>query len=78
MNKDISIIQNKLMANLERLDNENIDLKNEVARSNAISQLANTYIKTCNLALRVDEVAERKGVTTEKLNEMLGFNNEEK
>lgn len=43
------------MNNLERLDNIDNDLKDEVARSNAISQLANTYIKTCNLIIRVEE-----------------------
>lgn len=55
MNKDIKKIQDKLMNNLERLDNEKDNLSDEVARSNAISQLANTYIKTCNLMIRVEE-----------------------
>ena len=55
MNADIKIIQEKLMNNLERLDNEADNLSDEVARSNAISQLANTYIKTCNLIIRVEE-----------------------
>lgn len=55
MNKDIKTIQEKLMNNLERLDNETENLSDEVARSNAISQLANTYIKTCNLVIRVEE-----------------------
>jgi hypothetical protein len=43
------------MNNLDRLDNEKDNLSDEVARSNAISQLANTYIKTCNLIIRVEE-----------------------
>lgn len=43
------------MENLERLNNEDVDVSEEVARSNAISQLANTYIKTCNLVIRVEE-----------------------
>lgn len=55
MNKDIEKIQEKLMNNLERLDSEVENLSDEVARSNAISQLANTYIKTCNLIIRVEE-----------------------
>lgn len=55
MNEDIKKIQDKLMNNLERLDNEKDNLSDEVARSNAISQLANTYIKTCNLVMRVEE-----------------------
>ena len=55
MNENIKTIQDKLMKNLERLDNIDNDLKDEVARSNAVSQLANTYIKTCNLIIRVEE-----------------------
>lgn len=55
MNKEIKNIQERLMRNLERLDNAKDDISNEVARSNAISQLANTYIKTCNLVIRVEE-----------------------
>lgn len=55
MNSNIKLIQEKLMNNLERLDNETDNLSDEVARSNAISQLANTYIKTCNLIIRVEE-----------------------
>ena len=31
--------------NLERLDSANDNISEEVARSNAISQIANTYIK---------------------------------
>lgn len=55
MNDNIKTIQDKLMNNLERLDNEKENIEEEVARSNAISQLANTYIKTCNLIIRVEE-----------------------
>lgn len=55
MNKKIEFIQAKLLSNLDRLDKEDTDIQNEVARSNAISQLANTYIKTCNLIIRVEE-----------------------
>lgn len=55
MEKDIKTIQGKLMDNLERLDKAGDNLKDEVARSNAISQLANTYIKSCNLVIRAEE-----------------------
>lgn len=55
MNKEIKIIQEKLIKNLKRLDKESENINDEVARSNAISQLANTYIKTCNLVIRVEE-----------------------
>ena len=55
MNKNIEIIQEKLINNLMRLDEEKNNLKEEVSRSNAISQIANTYIKTCNLVIRAEE-----------------------
>lgn len=55
VDNNIKEIQRTLMNNLERLDKENVNLSDEVARSNAISQLANTYIKTCNLVIRVEE-----------------------
>ena len=55
MDKNISIIQDKLMNNLERLDTAEGNLSEEVSRSNAVSLLANTYIKSCNLIIRVEE-----------------------
>lgn len=55
MNKDIKTIQEKLMSNLERLDSAKENISEEVARSNAISQIANTYIKSCNLVIRAEE-----------------------
>ena len=55
MNENIRIIQETLMINLDRINNENDNLRDEVARSNAVAQLANTYIKTCNLVIRVEE-----------------------
>lgn len=55
MEKDIKEIQEKLMNNLERLDRANDNISEEVARSNAVAQIANTYIKSCNLVIRVEE-----------------------
>lgn len=56
MNQDIERIQVALLNNLNRLDNaDQEDITTEVARSNAISQIANTYIKSCNLVIRVEE-----------------------
>jgi len=55
MENALKTIQEKLLNNLERLDKESDNINDEVARSNAISQLANTYIKTCNLVIRVEE-----------------------
>ena len=55
MENDIKTIQGKLMNNLERLDSATNNISEEVARSNAISQIANTYIKSCNLIIRAEE-----------------------
>lgn len=55
MNKELKKIQEKLINNLERLDKETENIEKEVARSNSISQLANTYIKSCNLIIRIEE-----------------------
>lgn len=55
MKDNIKDIQLKLINSLERLDKAKDDLNEEVARSNAISQLANTYIKSCNLIIRAEE-----------------------
>lgn len=55
MDNQFKNIQQKLIASLDRLDSAKENISNEVARSNAISQLANTYIKTCNLIIRVEE-----------------------
>ena len=56
MNNDIKNIQSKLLNSLEILSNATKDnLELEVARSNSVAQLANTYIKSCNLIIRVNE-----------------------
>ena len=56
MNGDIKNIQSKLLNALEILTNATKDnLELEVARSNSVAQLANTYIKSCNLIIRVNE-----------------------
>lgn len=58
MKDEIKTIQKKLIDSLKRLDNADENISEEVARSNAMSQLANTYIKTCNLIIRVEESKE--------------------
>jgi len=55
MDNNIKFIQDKLIDSLSRLDGASDTLMEEVARSNAVSQLANTYIKACNLIIRVEE-----------------------
>ena len=58
MQNEIKDIQKKLLDSLKRLDDADENITEEVARSNAVSQLANTYIKTCNLIIRVEESKE--------------------
>ena len=58
MKNEIKTIQKKLIDSLKRLDVADENITEEVARSNAISQLANTYIKTCNLIIRVEDAKE--------------------
>lgn len=68
MEKDIKKIQETLMNNLERIDTAKDNINEEVARSNAVSQLANTYIKSCNLVIRAEE---SKVVIRNKINDVI-------
>lgn len=68
MENDIKKIQETLMNNLERLDNAQDNVSEEVARSNAVSLIANTYIKSCNLIIRVEE---SKNVIKNKINDVI-------
>lgn len=56
MNNDIENIQRKIIKSIEKLDCEDENVAQEVARANAISLLSNTYIKSCNLVIRVEEL----------------------
>lgn len=58
--KAISYIQEKLLINLERLNEEEDDLKKEISRSKAISQIANTYIKVCNMKIVLENIENNK------------------
>ena len=59
MNFDnIERIQDTLMLELDRLNQDNVDSL-EVARSNAISNTALTYIKAENLKIRIEETKEK-------------------
>lgn len=68
MENDIKKIQETLMNNLERLDNAQDNVGEEVARSNAVSLIANTYIKSCNLIIRVEE---SKTIIKNKINDVV-------
>lgn len=75
-NNKIISIQGMLMREMKRLDDNEYMAsqgKDEVLRSNALTNNATAYIKAVNVQLRIKEVAERNSVTTEKLGKDLGI-----
>jgi len=76
MNNKLIIIQEMLIGELKRLNEENID-KNEISRSNAMSSTAMTYIKTINLGLRIKEVANKNQMSVNSLKKELGIDEKE-
>lgn len=79
VNNNIIQIQEYLMRELKRLDDDKYmghNGKAEVARSNALAQSANTFIKSVNLGLRVIEVAKANEQTKDSLSKELGVVNE--
>ncbi len=75
-NNNIIEIQEMLMREMKRLDNDAImqrEGKEEVARGNALSQSANTFIKSVNLGLRVIEVADKTNTNKTTLAKELGI-----
>lgn len=62
-NKDINIIQETLMRDLARLDNDDLIKQNgqiEIARSNALSKTASTYIQSVALVLKVESAKKKQ------------------
>lgn len=79
MNNKIIKLQEILMKEIERLDDDKtMEIKgaNEVARSNAITNSVNTYLKAVNVNIRVKEIADKTQVTKDGLNKELGITNE--
>lgn len=77
MNNNLIKIQEMLMRQMERLDDNNlmnISGKEEVARGNTLSQNANTFLKSVNVGIRVIELAEKTGIKKEQLSNELGIN----
>ena len=75
-NNKIIAIQEMLMREMNRLDDNEYMAsqgKDEVLRSNALTNNATAYIKAINVQLRIKEIAERNNVTTEKLGKELGI-----
>ena len=81
MNKTLIIkMQDVLDRELDRLDNDtymNVHSKEEVVRSSAISQSANTIIKTIGLNMKIMKMAENTNTTIEELNDKIGITTNE-
>ena len=60
MNEEIDLIQEKLIKSIEKLDSESENVLQEISRANAIALLSNTYIKSCNLIIRVEELKNKE------------------
>ena len=79
MTNNLIKIQEMLMRQMERLDDNNLmdeKGKDEVARGNALSQSAVTFLKSINVGIRVIEMSERMGTQRKQLTNELGIDNE--
>lgn len=75
-NNKIIAVQEMLMRQMERLDDNELMKKSgieEIARSNAMSNNATTYIKAINTTLRVMETANKNEQTANSLMKSLGI-----
>ena len=80
MNNKLNEIQEMLINQMKRLDNNEImkeDAKVEIARGNALSQNATTFIKSVNLGIRVLEISKKYDIQTNNLTRDLGLYDEE-
>lgn len=67
LNNNIEKIQKTILANIEKIDKCDGEIAKEIGRSNAISRLANAYIQTCNLSIRLKHSTNSlKGLLNEK------------
>lgn len=78
-NNVIRKMQSVLTRELERLDSDdhmNTRSKEEVQRSSAISQSANTILKTISIDMKIMKMAEQMGMTANELKDKLGVTSE--
>lgn len=73
-------IQETLLSEISRLDKLTLDEKTgiEIARSNALTNTALTYLKSINTQLRIKEVAQKNSQAKGALEKELGISNEKK
>ena len=76
MTNNLIKIQEMLMRQMARLDDNKLmetNGRDEVARGNALSQSAVTFLKSINVGIRVIEMAERMGTQRKELTYELGI-----
>ena len=79
MNNNLIKMQEMLMRQMERLDdNEQMKIngRDEVARGNALSQSASTFIKSVNVGMRVIEMSKKHSIQKQRLKKELGIEEE--
>ncbi len=76
MKNNLIKMQEMLMRQMERLDNDEIMASNnkaEIARGNTLSLNATTFIKSINAGMRVIEMSQKYEMQKDKLTEELGI-----
>lgn len=80
MNNKILKIQEMLLNQMKRLDDEEImknNSKREIMRSGALSQSASAYVKAVNISLKIKELSKNNSKVEDLLKRELGIINEE-
>lgn len=80
MNNKLNKIQDMLVRQMERLDNNKLmenNSQSEISRANALSQNAVTFLKSVNVGLRIIEVSKKYETNANKLSFELGVTDEE-
>ena len=76
LNNKIIDVQEMLMRQMKRLDNNDLmkeSGENEIARSNALTNSATTYLKTINTSLRIIETSIKNEKTTSFIVKKIGM-----
>lgn len=76
LNNKIIDVQEMLMRQMKRLDNNDLmkeSGENEIARSNALTNSATTYLKTINTSLRIIETSIKNEKTTSYIVKKIGM-----
>lgn len=79
MNNNLIKIQEMLMRQMERLDDDTLMQKHnkeEVSRGNTLCQSAVTFLKSINIGLRVIEISDKININKKELTNQLGIENE--